>query len=309
MTSFYHEPVLLDEVLECLRPAQGQTFADGTLGGGGHSEAILSRMGEGTLYGIDRDEAAVKAASERLKKFPGFHALRGNFHDVRQLLPQGILLDGGLLDLGVSSYQLDRPERGFSYHEDAPLDMRMDQSQGMTAAEYLNGVSREEFTWILYEYGDERWAARIAQKLVEQREREPLRTTFDLVRVVDSAIPKAVRRKDDGHPARRTFQAVRIQINDELAPLARALEDWVSLLRPGGRLCVLTFHSIEDRLVKQTFRKMQNPCVCPPKAPVCVCGRKPVAKVLYGGAVKPSQEEIRRNSRAHSALLRAVEKL
>ena len=309
MTSFYHEPVLLDEVLECLRPAQGQTFADGTLGGGGHSEAILSRMGEGTLYGIDRDEAAVKAASERLKKFPGFHALRGNFHDVRQLLPQGILLDGGLLDLGVSSYQLDRPERGFSYHEDAPLDMRMDQSQGMTAAEYLNGVSREEFTRILYEYGDERWAARIAQKLAEQREREPLRTTFDLVRVVDSAIPKAVRRKDDGHPARRTFQAVRIQINDELAPLARALEDWVSLLRPGGRLCVLTFHSIEDRLVKQTFRKMQNPCVCPPKAPVCVCGRKPVAKVLYGGAVKPSQEEIRRNSRAHSALLRAVEKL
>ncbi len=309
MVSFFHEPVLLSEVLDCLRPARGQVFADGTLGGGGHSEAILKRMGEGTLYGIDRDEAAIAAASERLKEYPGFHALHGNFHDVRELLPEDIQLDGGLLDLGVSSYQLDCPERGFSYHEDAPLDMRMDPSRGMTAAEYLNTVSREEFTRILYEYGDERWAARIAQKLIEQRERSPLSTTFDLVRVVDAAIPKAVRQKDEGHPARRTFQAVRIRINDELAPLSQALEDWVSMLRPGGRLCVLTFHSIEDRLVKQTFRRMQNPCTCPPKAPVCVCGKKPVAKVLYGGAVKPSAEEIARNSRAHSALMRAVEKL
>ena len=309
MVSFFHEPVLLSEVLDCLRPARGQVFADGTLGGGGHSEAILKRMGEGMLYGIDRDEAAIAAASERLKVFPGFHALHGNFHDVRELLPADIQLDGGLLDLGVSSYQLDCPERGFSYHENAPLDMRMDPSRGMTAAEYLNTVSREEFTRILYEYGDERWAARIAQKLIEQRERSPLSTTFDLVRVVDAAIPKAVRQKDEGHPARRTFQAVRIRINDELAPLSQALEDWVSMLRPGGRLCVLTFHSIEDRLVKQTFRRMQNPCTCPLKAPVCVCGKKPVAKVLYGGAVKPSAEEIARNSRAHSALMRAVEKL
>ena len=309
MTDYYHQPVLLNEVLACLNPDRGQTFADGTLGGGGHSHAILSRMGEGTLYGIDRDEAAIRAASERLSGFPGFHAVHGNFHDVKTLLPEGVQLDGGLLDLGVSSYQLDRPERGFSYHEDAPLDMRMDPSRGMTAAEYLNRVSAEELTGILYAYGDERWAARIAQKLVEQRQKEPLRTTFDLVRVVDAAIPKAVRRKDDGHPARRTFQAVRIQVNDELAPLAQALEDWVSLLKPGGRLCVLTFHSIEDRLVKQTFRKLQNPCVCPPKAPVCTCGRKPVARVLYGGAVKPTKEEISLNSRAHSALLRAVEKL
>ena len=309
MTSYYHEPVLLNEVLDCLRPARGQTFADGTLGGGGHSEAILNRMGEGTLYGIDRDEAAIKAASERLKDYPGFHPLHGNFHDIKELLPKDVRLDGGLLDLGVSSYQLDHAERGFSYHEDAPLDMRMDPSRGMTAADYLNSVSREEFTRILYEYGDERWAARIAQKLIEQRDKAPLTTTFDLVRVVDAAIPKAVRQKDDGHPARRTFQAVRIAVNDELAPLAQALEDWVSLLTPGGRLCVLTFHSIEDRLVKQTFRRMQNPCTCPPKAPVCICGKKPIARVLYGGAVKPTAEEIARNSRAHSALLRAVEKL
>ena len=309
MTSYYHEPVLLSEVLDCLRPARGQTFADGTLGGGGHSEAILNRMGEGTLYGIDRDEAAIQAASERLKDYPGFHPLHGNFHDIKELLPKDVRLDGGLLDLGVSSYQLDHAERGFSYHEDAPLDMRMDRSRGMTAADYLNAVSREEFTRILYEYGDERWAARIAQKLTEQRDKAPLTTTFDLVRVVDAAIPKAVRQKDDGHPARRTFQAVRIAVNDELAPLAQALEDWVSLLSPGGRLCVLTFHSIEDRLVKQTFRRMQNPCTCPPKAPVCICGKKPVVRVLYGGAVKPTDEEIARNSRAHSALLRAVEKL
>lgn len=309
MTSYYHEPVLLNEVLDCLRPARGQTFADGTLGGGGHSEAILKRMGEGTLYGIDRDEAAIKAASERLKDYPGFHPLHGNFHDIIELLPKDVRLDGGLLDLGVSSYQLDHAERGFSYHEDAPLDMRMDPSGGMTAADYLNSVSREEFTRILYEYGDERWAARIAQKLIEQRDKAPLTTTFDLVRVVDAAIPKAVRQKDDGHPARRTFQAVRIAVNDELAPLAQALEDWVSLLTPGGRLCVLTFHSIEDRLVKQTLRRMQNPCTCPPKAPVCICGKKPIARVLYGGAVKPTAEEIARNSRAHSALLRAVEKL
>ncbi len=309
MAAFYHESVMLNEVLDCLRPAPGDVFADGTLGGGGHSEGILRQMGEGTLYGIDRDWAAIEAAGRRLAAFSGFHAVHGNFHDVKTLLPEGTVLSGGLLDLGVSSYQLDTPERGFSYHENAPLDMRMDPSRGQTAAQYLNTVSKEEFTRILYAYGDERWAARIAEKLVEKRREKPLETTFDLVAVVDAAIPKAVRRKDDGHPARRTFQAVRIAVNDELAPLAQALRDWVSLLRPGGRLCVLTFHSIEDRLVKQTFRQLQFPCVCPPKAPVCTCGKKPVAKVLFGGAVKPCPEEIARNSRAHSALLRAVEKL
>ncbi|MBQ8080319.1 MAG: 16S rRNA (cytosine(1402)-N(4))-methyltransferase RsmH [Clostridia bacterium] len=306
---FRHQPVLLREVIDCLSPRRGQVFADGTLGGGGHSEAILRAMGEGVLYGIDRDEAAIEAASSRLSGYPGFHAIHGNFHDVKQLLPEGILLDGALLDLGVSSYQLDNRERGFSYHEDAPLDMRMDPSQGLTAAEYLNAVSEEELTRVLYAYGDERWAARIARTLVQRRRESPICTTMDLVRVVDAAIPKAVRQKDDGHPARRTFQAVRIAVNDEIAPLEQALNDWTSMLKPGGRLCVLTFHSIEDRAVKQAFRKMQNPCICPPKAPICTCGRKPIARVLYGGAVKPSAEEITQNSRAHSALLRAVEKI
>ncbi len=303
---FHHIPVLLREVLSALDPQPGQTFADGTLGGGGHSEAILRAMGRGTLYGIDRDPAAISAASARLRLYPGFHAIHGNFHDVKSLLP-GIFLNGGLLDLGVSSYQLDTQERGFSYHENAPLDMRMDPTQGVTAAEYLNTVSETEFCRALREYGDEKWAARIARILMEKRAESPLHTTADLVAVVDAAIPRAVRRKDEGHPARRTFQAVRIAVNDELSPLEQALRDWVDMLAPGGRLAVITFHSIEDRIVKQTFRSLQNPCTCPPKAPICVCGKKPLGRAV-GGAVKAQADELDTNSRAHSATLRVFEK-
>lgn len=304
---FHHVPVLLNEVMEYLAPQAGGVFADGTLGGGGHSAEILRAMGPtGTLYGIDRDEAAIAAASARLGSYPGFHAVHGNFHDVKALLP-GVCLNGGLLDLGVSSHQLDTPSRGFSYHEDAPLDMRMDPSQGMTAADYVNTVSERDFCQALRDYGDEKWAARIAQILMEKRAKAPLRTTGDLVAVVDAAIPKAVRRKDEGHPARRTFQAVRIVVNDELAPLEKALNDWVDLLVPGGRLCVITFHSIEDRIVKLAFRKMQNPCICPPKAPICTCGKKPLGKAM-GGAIKAGRGELDENSRAHSATLRVFEK-
>ena len=304
--AFHHVPVLLHEVLDALTPEKGEVFADGTLGGGGHSEEILRAMGEGTLYGIDRDEAAIAAATERLHGYPGFHALHGNFHDVKALLP-GVKLNGGLLDLGVSSFQLDTPERGFSYHDEAPLDMRMDTTCGMTAAEYVNTVSEAEFVRILRDYGDEKWAVRIAQILMEKRAAAPLRTTGDLVAVVDAAIPKAVRRKDEGHPARRTFQAVRIAVNDEIAPLERAIEDWVDMLVPGGRMCVITFHSIEDRIVKQTFRRLQNPCTCPPKAPICTCGKVSNGKAI-GGAVKAGQEELELNPRAHSATLRVFEK-
>ena len=305
--AFHHIPVLLSEVLEHLNPQPGETYADGTLGGGGHSEEILKRIGpSGALYGIDRDAAAIAAASARLKDYPGFHAVHGNFHDVKELLP-GVSLHGGLLDLGVSSYQLDTPERGFSYHEDAPLDMRMDTSQGMTAAEYLNTVDEQDFRQALWDWGDEKWAARIAQILMEKRAEKPLRTTGDLVAVVDAAIPKAVRRKDEGHPARRTFQAVRIVVNDELAPLEQALGDWVDMLLPGGRLAVITFHSVEDRIVKLTFRKLQNPCTCPPKAPICTCGKKPLGRAV-GGAIKAGKDELDDNSRAHSATLRVFEK-
>ena len=307
--AFHHEPVMPEEILSFLAPKEGMVFADGTLGGGGHSERILMAMGgRGTLYGIDRDRDALQAATGRLSSYLGFVPLHGNFHDVLSLLPEGTKLNGGLLDLGVSSHQLDTPERGFSYHEDAPLDMRMDRSAGMTAAEYLNTVDEKAFAQALYDYADEKWAARIAKILVEKRKERPLRTTFDLVEVVDAAIPKAVRRKEEGHSARRTFQAVRIAVNDEIAPLEAALKDWVSLLVPGGRLCVLTFHSIEDRVVKRTLRTLQNPCVCPPKAPVCTCGRKSAGQVLGGGAIRPTAEETERNPRSRSATLRVFEK-
>jgi 16S rRNA (cytosine1402-N4)-methyltransferase len=309
---FRHEPVMLGEVLQWLNVKPGGVYLDGTLGGGGHSEAILQKAGEGgILYGIDRDKAAIEAASRRLAAYPGFHPIRGNFHDVKELLNEAGAqkLDGALLDLGVSSYQLDTPERGFSYHEDAPLDMRMDPDSGISAAEWLQCVSRQELTKVLLDYGEERWAARIAQFVVERRQHTPVLTTGDLVRIIDDAIPKAVRRKDEGHPARRTFQAIRIAVNDELAPLSLALSDFVDCLKPGGRLCVITFHSLEDRLVKIAFRTMQNPCICPPKAPICICGKKPVGKVLSGGAVQPTAEEVASNARARSAKLRVVEKI
>lgn len=307
-SAFHHIPVLFEEVMAYLSPRDGGAYADGTLGGGGHSEGILLRAPHAVLYGIDRDGQAIAAASARLARFQGFHAVHGNFHDVKALLDGAPPLDGALLDLGVSSHQLDTPERGFSYHADAPLDMRMDPSQGQTAAQYLAGVSQEELRSALWEYGEEKWAARIAQIVVERRAQKPLLTTADLVAAVDAAIPKAVRLKDDGHSARRTFQAVRIAVNDELRPLKQALLDFVDLLAPGGRLLVITFHSLEDRVVKNTFRQMQNPCTCPPKAPVCVCGKKPLGRVLAGGAVKPSEQEVQSNPRARSAKLRVFEK-
>ncbi len=310
-TGFHHIPVMFDQVMEWMDPQPDGVYADGTLGGGGHSEGILRLSGgKATLYGIDRDEEAIAAASARLRDYPGFRAIHGNFHDAAQLLTAAGAppLTGALLDLGVSSHQLDVGERGFSYHEDAPLDMRMDRSNGMTAAEYLSQVSEAEFRRILTDYGEEKWAARIAQIFVEKRAEKPILTTGDLVSIVDAAIPKAVRRKDDGHPARRTFQAVRIAVNDELAPLEKALEDFVNLLAPGGRLLVITFHSLEDRITKNTFRRLQNPCTCPPKMPVCVCGKKPLGKALAGGAVKPSKQETDENPRARSAKLRVFER-
>ena len=311
MSEFHHIPVLFDEVMEWMDPKADGVYADGTLGGGGHSEGIL-RLSGGTahLYGIDRDLEAIAAASERLKGFANFRAIHGNFHDAKELLSEAgaPALNGALLDLGVSSHQLDVGGRGFSYHEDAPLDMRMDKSQGITAAEYLANIDPNEFRRILNDYGEEKWAARIAQVFAEKRAQKPILTTGDLVAVVDAAIPKAVRRKDDGHPARRTFQAVRIAVNDELAPLEKALCDFVDLLAPGGRLLVITFHSLEDRIVKNTFRRLQNPCTCPPKMPVCVCGKKPLGKALAGGAVKPSKHETDDNTRARSAKLRVFER-
>lgn len=308
--AFQHTPVLLSEVMHWMCPAPGQTLVDGTLGGGGHAEALLRAIQPGgRLYGIDRDTHALTAAGTRLAEVPGFTAVHGNFHDMAALLAaQGIqAVDGVLLDLGVSSPQLDKAERGFSFHQDAPLDMRMDQDQELTAADIVNTWPARDIADILKDYGEEKWAVRIASVVVEHRQQQPLCTTGDLVRAIDAAIPKKVRQKADGHPARRSFQALRIAVNDELSPLAQALTDAVALLRPGGRLCVISFHSLEDRIVKQTFRTLKNPCTCPPKAPICTCGKEPVV-TLPAGAVRPGEAELAENPRARSATLRVAEK-
>ena len=310
--SFEHVSVMLHETVDLLGVREGGVYVDGTLGGGGHSAEILRRLGgTGHLYGIDRDGDALAAATARLSGAGNFTAIRGNFHDVRALLAQqGVeQIDGMMVDLGVSSYQLDTAERGFSYHADAPLDMRMDQRQALTAATIVNTWDKAELTRILRDYAEEKWAARIAEIIIEHRARKPIETTGELVACVDAAIPKKVRMQDSGHSARRTFQALRIAVNDELDPLRRALTDMVDLLVPGGHLAVLTFHSLEDRIVKQTFRTLANPCTCPPKIPVCICGKKPVVRVLGGGGIKPGAEEIERNPRSRSAMLRGCEKL
>ena len=310
--SFEHVSVMLCETVDLLGVREGGVYVDGTLGGGGHSAEILRRLnGTGHLYGIDRDGDALAAATARLSGAGNFTAIRGNFHDVRALLAQqGVeRIDGMMVDLGVSSYQLDTAERGFSYHADAPLDMRMDQRQEVTAATIVNTYSKEELTRILRDYAEEKWAARIADIIAEHRAKKPIETTGELVACVDAAIPKKVRMQDSGHSARRTFQALRIAVNDELDPLRAALTDMVGLLAPGGHLAVLTFHSLEDRLVKQTLRTLANPCTSPPKIPVCICGKKPVVRVLGGGGIKPGAEEIARNARSRSAMLRGCEKL
>lgn len=308
---FSHKSVLLWECIDALNIRPNGIYLDGTLGGGGHSLEICRRLTNGRLIGVDRDEVALEAAKKRLSRHARKVTLvHDNFENIALILDALNLdkIDGMLFDLGVSSPQLDDGSRGFSYMADAPLDMRMDQSTGLTAAEYLAQVTPEEFRRILTDYGEEKWAARIAQIFAEKRAQKPIETTADLVAVVDAAIPKAVRRKDDGHPARRTFQAVRIAVNDELAPLEKALRDFVELLAPGGRLLVITFHSLEDRIVKNTFRAMQHPCTCPTKAPICTCGKVPLGKALGGGGVKPSNREVQENVRARSAKLRIFEK-
>lgn len=304
----YHIPVMPDEVLRWLAPQTGGIYIDGTLGGGGHSEIIL-RTGA-AVYGIDRDAEALRAAGRRLADFPNFHSVRGNFHDIKCLMKEAGVLSaqGVLLDLGVSSHQLDTATRGFSYHYDAPLDMRMDQTQAFTAETLVNTFSQQEIARILKEYGEENWAERIAEIIIEHRQAAPLRTTGDLVRAVDAAIPRKIRDRDKGHSAQKTFQGLRIAVNDELAPLAKALEDAVDLLAPGGRICVITFHSLEDRLVKQTFRRLENPCTCPPRMPVCVCGKRAIVRLPVRGAVKPGEAETTENPRARSAKLRVAER-
>jgi len=306
---FKHIPVMLEPCMELLgldRHPDG-VFVDGTLGGGGHTQEILSRT-RGKVLGIDRDWEALRAAGKRLAPFGDrFVPLHGNYANIASLLHEAGYdsMDGMLMDLGVSSYQLDNPERGFSFHTDAPLDMRMDQTAPLTAEIVLNTYSEKELSRIISLYGEEKWAVRIAKFIVAAR---PLHTTMDLVRVIDAAVPAAERRKVS-HPARRTFQAIRIEVNSELSLLEPALRDAVSCLKPGGRLVVITFHSLEDRIVKQTFHNLQYPCTCPPKAPVCICGKKPQGFVVTRKPVLPTEEECEINPRSHSAKVRAFEKI
>ena len=307
---FKHYSVLLLESVDFLKIKPDGIYLDATLGGGGHSYEILSR-GAGKLIGIDQDREAIAAATKRLEEFSDkVITVNRNFSEVKSILEDlGIdNVDGAVMDLGVSSYQLDNAERGFSYMHDAPLDMRMDRDNPLSAYDVVNTYSEEELTKIFYEYGEEKWSARIAKFIVERRENKPIKTTGELSDIIKAAIPKAAR-MDGGHPAKRVFQAIRIEVNGELRILKQAVCDFVDVLKPGGVLSIITFHSLEDRIVKKTFQELAKGCTCPKSFPVCVCGKTPQVKILTGKPVLPSEAELDENSRSKSAKLRVVVKL
>lgn len=312
MSGFSHIPVLSAEVLTYLAPASGGTYLDGTLGGGGHAALILQAAGSGgRLFGFDQDTSAIAAATQALATFGGsFIPVNRNFAEVAEVLAvQGVIaLDGFLLDLGVSSHQLDTAERGFSFQQEAPLDMRMDRSSSRSAADLVNNLSHGELAHIIREYGEDRWAGRIASFICKAREAGPLVSTCQLADIVKGAIPRAAW-EERLHPATRTFQALRIAVNDELASLEKGLAAGVALLKPGGRGVVISFHSLEDRIVKQMFRKMATGCVCPRELPVCMCSHQPEVRVLTGKPVMATAGELAENPRSRSAKLRAVQKL
>lgn len=306
---FHHKPVLFEETIDSLAIRPEGIYIDGTMGGGGHSEAILKRLTTGTLLSIDQDPDAIKAAGERLEKYPQSVRVRGNFAQMGEIAKaQGIdAVDGVLMDIGVSSYQLDTPERGFSYHHDAPLDMRMSQ-EGPSAKDLVNTLEERELADIIFRYGEDRSARRIAQGICQAREKASIETTAQLAEIIKESVPAAVRRAD-GHPARKTFQALRIAVNGELDRLQEGLAAGFQLLKPGGRLAVITFHSLEDRIVKQQMQEWCQGCICPKDFPVCVCGRKPQGKLVYKKGLAPSPKEVEENPRARSARLRVIEKL
>lgn len=306
---FVHKPVLFTETIDSLAIRPEGTYIDGTAGGGGHSEAILQHLKGGRLLSIDQDPDAIAACTARLSSYPGWMIRQGNFSNMDELAAScGITqVDGVLLDIGVSSHQLDTPERGFSYHTDAPLDMRMSQ-EGPTAADLVNTLSWQQLADIIRRYGEDKSAARISRAIVEAREKEPIHTTLQLADIIRNAVPAAVRRAE-GHPARKTFQALRIAVNGELDRLSEGLEAAFSLLATGGRLAVITFHSLEDRIVKQKMNEWCTGCTCPPDFPVCVCGKKPRAELVYKKGLAPTEQEIQENPRARSARLRVCTKL
>lgn len=308
---FKHIPVMLNECLEYLDIKPDGVYVDGTLGGAGHSSQIAKRLENGCLIGIDQDSNAIAAASERLEPFAKkVKIVKNNFKNINEVLSGlGIdEIDGALLDLGVSSHQLDEAERGFSYMADAPLDMRMDRQQGKSAYDIVNSYEESELANIIFRYGEERWAKRIAKFIAEKRAVKPIETTLELVDIINAAIPKAAR-QSGGHPAKRTFQAIRIEVNGELEILEGAVDDFVSHLKSGGRLAIITFHSLEDRIIKEKFQSLSKGCTCPKEFPVCVCGKTSKAKVLTGKPIVASEEELSINSRSKSAKLRVLQKL
>jgi len=310
--SFSHKSVLLNETIEGLQIRPEGIYADGTLGGGGHALEVVKRLkGQGRFFGIDQDQAAIEAAGERLKEYSErVTIIRDNYENaVSDLKSAGIAgVDGILLDLGVSSYQLDTVERGFSYKYDTALDMRMDTRQSLSAKEIVNEYSQTDLARIIRDYGEDRFANNIARHIVQAREKEPIETTFQLNEIIKGAIPAKIR-ATGGHPSKRTFQAIRIECNRELEVLKNSLEEMITFLNPGGRICIITFHSLEDRIVKSAFKKQENPCTCPPEFPVCMCGKVPLGKVITRKPILPSEEEMEENSRSKSAKLRIFERI
>lgn len=304
---FQHKSVLLEETVSSLNIKPDGIYVDGTLGGGGHSLEICKQLSEqGRLIGIDQDDAAIAAATERLKEHKNkITIIRNNYCNIKRCLEDiGVeKVDGIILDLGVSSYQLDTAERGFTYREDAPLDMRMDRRQSYTARDIVNEYSEMELYRIIRDYGEDRFAKNIAKHIVKARSQKPIETTYELIEIIKNAIPAKVR-KTGGHPAKRTFQAIRIELNKELEVLENTLDEMIDLLNEGGHLSIITFHSLEDRIVKSNFRKNENPCICPPEFPVCVCGKKSKGKVVTRKPILPSEKELEENSRSKSAKLR-----
>ena len=307
---FKHVSVLLNECLDALNIKDDGIYVDCTLGGAGHSSHILQRLSkEGLLIGIDQDTDALKAAGERLKEYENKKLVHNNFHNIDSILEELDIpkVDGILMDLGVSSYQLDEGERGFSYMKDAPLDMRMNRDREFSAYDVVNSYSMEDLWRIIRDYGEEKFAKRVAEFIVNRREEKAIETTLELVDIIKAAIPAKARREGP-HPAKRTFQAIRIEVNGELEILNKAIEDGVNRLNKGGRMAIITFHSLEDRIVKLKFRELANPCTCPKEFPICVCGKKPLVKLISRKAIDPSKEEVEENPRSRSAKLRVIER-
>lgn len=309
---FEHKTVLLKETVDGLNIKDDGIYVDGTLGGAGHAYEVLKKLGDkGRFIGIDQDEAAIKVSTERLKEFgEKVTIVRSNYSNMRQVLTSLNIdkVDGIVLDLGVSSYQLDTVDRGFSYRENAPLDMRMDTRQELTAKDIVNQYSEAKLYQIIRDYGEDKFAKNIAKHIVRVREEKEIETTDELTEAIKAAIPMKVR-MNMGHPSKKTFQAIRIELNKELEVLNNTLNDMVDLLNDNGRICIITFHSLEDRIVKSMFRQNENPCTCPPSFPVCVCGKKPKGKVITRKPILPSKEEIEYNKRSKSAKLRVFEKI